>query len=315
MRLKLLLLCLFIVFGINFGFVAFAAVESTSILMSMVPANPSPNEDVTLTVKSYAEDLDGVLITWSVDGKVMSSGVGKKTFSTKAPGTGSESTVIATMAFPNVETTSTLIIKPSVMVLLWQAMDSYVPPFYKGKALAAPDTFVKVVAMPEISVNGVMIDPKNMTYSWQKDFGNEQDSSGYGKNFMLFKNDYLEHSNNAGVTVTTTDQKYSSAGRIDIGMTNPTLSFYKKDSSLGIIWEKALEDNHQILSDETIVAAPYFISPKDIRNPTLVFNWFINDSPISVPSYRKNLMPLKVEGGVSGVSQLKLEIASTNKIF
>jgi len=33
------------------------------------------------------------------------------------------------------------------MVLLWQADDSYVPPFYEGKALPSPNSEIKVVAM------------------------------------------------------------------------------------------------------------------------------------------------------------------------
>lgn len=315
LQLKLVLFFLLMVFGFSYSFVVFAAKESTSIIMHMIPANPAPNEEVDLTVKSYAEDLDGVLITWYVNGKIISSGVGQKSFKTITPPIGSESTVVANFAFPNVENQVTLVIKPTVMVLLWEAIDSYVPPFYKGKALASPDSFVKVVAMPEIDINGTMVDPKKMVYYWEKNFGNEENSSGYGKNSMTFKNDFLENSDNIGVVVNTTDQKYSSSGRIDIGMTNPTLSFYKKDTNLGILWEKVLEENHKIINDETIVAEPYYISPKDIRKPNLVFSWFIDDFIINRRSYKKNYLPLKVEEGSLGTSQIKLEIESTDKIF
>jgi hypothetical protein len=315
MKLGFTLFCIFTLFGLVFASSVFAVEESTSILMHAIPTNPGAGEEVTLTLKSYAEDLEGVLITWFVNGSGVSSGVGKKSLTIKAPTEGLESVVVAKMAFPNLETQVTYVLKPTSTILLWEAVDSYVPPFYKGKALASPDSFVKVVALPEISVGGRMIDPKTMTYAWELDFNKRPDDSGYGKDFMLFRNDYLEDSNNIGVSVTTTDQKYSSEKRIDIGMTNPIISFYKINPELGVIWEKALGNNHIISSSETIFAAPYYINPKDIRKPSLVFNWSINDTQISVPYYNKNIMPLRIEQGASGTSLLKLEIESTDKIF
>ena len=101
------------------------------------------------------------------------------------------------------------------------------------------------------------------------------------------------------MTASTVDQKYSSEGSIDIGTTQPKILFYKNDANLGTIWEQALSDGHKIQGDEVIEAAPYFISPKDIRIPTLTWDWSINDSLISVLGFRPNLIPLKVQEGTS----------------
>ncbi len=302
-------------FGLFVSLEVSAVEESTSILISVAPANPAPGEDVTLTLNSYAEDLNSVLISWSAGGTNIASGVGKKSVSVKAPALGSQTTVVATISLPTGATQVSVILKPSEMILLWEAEDSYVPPFYKGKALAPPDTFVKVVAMPEIRSGGSLVNSTNLVYAWQKDFNNVQDSSGYGKNYFTFRNDYLENSNNVGVTATTTDQKFSSAARINIGMATPLISFYKKDSNLGTLWENAIGNNHSIRESEVVVAAPYFISPRDIRRPDLIFRWFINDSPVTVDNYTKSSIPLKVEEGTSGVSKLRLLINSTDKIF
>ena len=201
------------------------------------------------------------------------------------------------------------------MVLLWQANDSYVPPFYRGKALPTSDSEVKVVAMPEIKTSSGIVSPKDMTYTWKKDYTNNQDGSGYGKNFFLYTNDYLDNSNNIDVIASTIDQKYSSEASIDIGIAQPKILFYKNDINLGTLWEQALSNGHKILGDEVMEAAPYFISPKDIRIPTLTWNWFINDSMVNILGFRKNLIPLKVQTGVSGTSKIKLEINNTDKIF
>jgi hypothetical protein len=160
-----------------------------------------------------------------------------------------------------------------------------------------------------------MVDPNNLVYAWKQDYTNRQENSGYGKNSFIYTSDYLENSNNIEVTASTTDQKYSSEASLNIGMTQPKIIFYKNDVNLGTIWEQALADGHKIQGDEVIEAAPYFISPKDIRIPTLTWSWSINDSFVNILGLRKNLMPLKVQTGVSGTSKIKLEINNNDKIF
>jgi len=291
------------------------ALSSIGISTQVVPENPAPNENVNITLKSYVNDLDSILVSWSVDGKKVSSGIGQKSFSLNAPSSGKETSVVATTSLPDGTIETKIIIRPYEMVLLWQAKDSYVPPFYKGKALPPPDTPVKVVALPEIKSGSSLINPKNLTYFWKKDYTNNQDGSGYGKNSFTYINDYLENSNNISVTVSTIDQKSSSVGNINIGMANPKIIFYKNDPNLGTLWEQALSNEHQILDTEVLEAAPYFISPGDIRIPTLTWNWFINGKAVNSPIYRKNTLPLQVKAGTSGTSKIRLEINNTEKIF
>jgi hypothetical protein len=250
-----------------------------------------------------------------MNGKNVSSGIGKKSFSLNAPNAGEEARVIATTSLPDGAVDTNIVIRPLVMVLLYQAKDSYVPPFYKGKAIPSPDSLVKVVALPEIKSGSSMVNPNNMTYLWKKDYTNNQDGSGYGKNSFTYVNDYLEDSNNIGVTASTIDQKYSSTTSIDVGMTKPKIIFYKNDTKMGTLWDQALSDGHKIIDSEVLVAAPYFISPGDIRIPTLTWDWFINDETVNAPTLRKNTMPLQVQTGTSGTSKIRLEINNTEKIF
>ena len=291
------------------------AASSSSILVNIAPENPAPNENVDINLSSYAYNLDNVLISWSVDGKNSLSGIGRKSFLINAPAAGSETSVVAMISLPDGAVDIRIIIRPAIMVLLWQANDSYVPPFYRGKAMPTPDSEVKVVAMPEIKSGSTFVDSKNMTYAWKQDYNNDQEASGYGKNSFIYMNDYLDNSNNISVTASTIDQKYFSEASLDIGTTQPKILFYKNDANLGTIWEKALSNGHKITGDEIVEAVPYFISPKDIRIPILTWNWFINDSLVNILGSRKNLMPLKIEAGVSGTAKIKLEVNNTYKVF
>lgn len=303
---------------IGFGVFSVSKIEAdslSSILVNMVPPSPAPNENVSVTLSSYADNLDSVLISWSVNGKNVVSGIGKKSFSVTAPALGSESTVLAKINLPSGQEETKIIIKPSTMVLLFEANDSYVPPFYKGKALPVVDSEIKIVAMPEIRTSSGLVNPKNMTYSWKKDYTNDVEASGYGKNSFTYTSDYLDDSSNIEVTASTLDQKYSVRGSINVGAIQPKILFYKNDGTLGPLWEEAFLQGHQIQDKDVVIAEPYFISPKEIRSPRLTWNWFINGQNVLIQGFKKNLMPLQVEEGVSGVSSLKLEIENRDKIF
>jgi len=317
MRLKFLLLNLIAGIVLSGAFLPFKAnaLSSSDILVNVTPENPAPNENVGIALNSYAVKLDNVLISWSVGGKTLLSGIGKKSFSLEAPSAGAETNVIATLSLPEGEISTRIVIKPNILVLLWQTDDSYTPPFYRGKAMPSPASQIKVIALPEIKSGSQMINPKNMVYAWKKDFTNNQDGSGYGKNSFVYTSDYLEDSNNISVKASTTDQKFSSEASIAIGTIQPKIVFYKNDANFGTLWEQALQNGHKITNEEIIEASPYFISPKDIRIPFLTWNWSINNSSVEILGTRKNLIPLKVETGVSGTSKIKLEIENIYKIF
>jgi hypothetical protein len=315
MRLKYLFLyCLIALLPI--GAFSVLAVSPSSISMSVVPPNPAPNESVTITLSSYAANLDSVSISWFVNGKSVLSGIGKKSYSTSVGSTGSRTTVLAKIALPDGEIDKSIILSPSVMILLWQATDSHVPPFYKGKALLPSESEVKIVAMPEIKTSAGFTSPKNMTYTWKKDYTNVASAGGYAKNSYTFTNDYLDDTNNIEVTASTLDQRYSASENINITSTLPKISLYKKDPLLGTIWENAIMNSHIITGNETLYAVPYFMSPKDIRRPDLAFSWFINDIAVSISSgFQKNILPITIPAGSSGTSKLKVQVENTDKLL
>lgn len=313
--LKFSVICLAMLVILVLPFQA-TALSPSVISVDMAPQSPKPNESTTISLSSYAANLDAILISWFVNGKKVSSGVGAKYFITNAPSAGTETTIRAVLNMPDGEIEKKIVLRPSVMVLLWETTDSYVPPFYRGKALPTAESQIKVVAMPEIKTGATMTNPKNLLYSWQKNYTNDTEASGYGKNSFTFVNDYLENLDNVSVTVSTLNGSNSSQAGISITATNPQISFYRNDPLLGTIWEQTIKDGHMIQSDEIIVAEPYFISPKELWSPSLVWNWFINGSLTNnLLEYRKNWLPIKVEGGVSGTSSLRLEIENNTQLL
>jgi hypothetical protein len=290
--------------------------SAESIYVDIVPQNPSPGENTNISLSSYSAKLDSVLISWSINGKTVQSGIGKKSLSLSAPASGKENQIIATIALPNNTIKKEISLKPSVATLLWQASASYVPPFYKGKALPGPGTTIKVVFLPEIYSGTQLLSPRTMTYSWKKDYTNNPDGSGYGKNSFIYTSDYLDASNNISVSASTVDQKYKTTAAIDINTFNPKLLFYKNDLTMGTLWEQSTKDGAMIIGDEIIEATPYFISSKNIGDPFLVWSWFINDLPVSENfNFKRNLLPIKTQIGISGSSIIRLEVDNLYKLY
>ena len=310
MRLRIFFLLLLFCFPLTTG-----AVSPSSISINVAPANPAPNEDVTITLGSYSSNLDGATISWSVNGKTAVSDVGLKSFRAKAPAAGAEMRIVAKITLPDGNIEKAVLLRPTVLTLLWQADDSYVPPFYKGKALPIAESSIKIVALPEIKSGSGNVDPKNLVYAWRKNYSNDPSASGYGKNYYLQINDYLDDRNHLSVTVSTTDQKYSSAEEITLGTFQPKMLFYKNDPELGTLWENALQNGHRIIGEEILEAAPYFISPGDIRIPSFTWAWSINGTYVSVAGIRKNVLPLKADSGSSGTSKIKLEVGNKYKLL
>lgn len=291
------------------------AASPESISMDVSPANPKPGENVTIKLSSYAANLDSVMISWSVDGQSTLSGIGQKSLSVTAGGSGTTMNIAVQILLPDGQITKSVALRPGNMTLLWQANDSYVPPFYRGKALPSADSSIKVVAMPEIRVGATMANPKSMTFYWEKNYINQQNASGYGKNYFTFVNDFLDDNNRVSVEAFTAGEGASAAATINVDIFEPEMLFYKNDPALGTLWEQALQDTHFINGEEVVVAAPYFISPKELWRPELVWRWFINDMLVDAPSYAAHVMPLRATPGASGTSKVKLEVENQYKFF
>ena len=293
-----------------FAFLSHAQTQTEDIVFGINPQYPKANDQVTASLSSYSTDLNKAKISWTLNGKLSIESVGKKDFSFKVGDAGTQTTLevqiqISDGSFVNKK----IIINPADIDMLWEARDTYVPPFYKGKAIAPSEGTIKVVAMPSSSGNQVYI------YNWKLDDTNKPDSSGYGKNFYSFKNSYLETSNIVEVSVSDLSGNNVGSGKTTIRPGIPKILFYEKDPLLGTKWEKSLDDGYTINPNgQTIVAEPYFFSPKNLNSSDLQFKWSLGGSEINTPT-TPNELSIKPESGQSGTSSIQISINNINTLF
>jgi len=182
MRNKILISISALIFTF-FAFSAYAQVQNADVVIDINPKYPRANEEVKASLSSYATDLNKSKISWKLNGQISIEAVGKKDFSFTTAGVGLQTVLEAEIqtsdgSFLNKK----IIITPSDIDMLWEATDSYTPPFYKGKALNTSEGMLKIVALTNSR------DSAGLSYNWKLDDTNKPDSSGYKKNYYIFKN-------------------------------------------------------------------------------------------------------------------------------
>jgi len=295
---------------IFFAFSIYAQVQSGDIAIDINPKYPKANEEVRASVSTFSTDLNKAKISWKLNGQLAIEAVGGKDFSFTTADQGLQTTLeVEIQTSDGSFVNKKIIITPTDIDLLWEAVDSYVPPFYKGKALNTKEGTIKVVALTDSRNSG------GLSYNWKLDDINKPDSSGYKKNYYIFKNSFLDKENAIEVTTSNLGDKNTGQGKILIKPVDPKIVFYKKDQILGSIYEKAIDNNFKINPNgEIFIVEPYFFSPKNLNSPDLEFKWSLGGIDTNTPSI-KNEIGLKPEEGQTGESSIKIKINNIKKMF
>lgn len=300
-----------LIFFMLFAFIAHAEVRESDIILSTSPKYPSPNQHVTATISTNATDLNKANISWSIGGKEIISAIGKKTFIFDMGSIGESISIQAKIDTVDGQSiTKNILSTPAEVDMLWEGDDSYVPPFYKGKTLVSEEGTFKVVAIPNMTTKYGHMTPENLSYAWTKDNSGQPNDSGWGKNYLIFKNSFLDDKNVIEVTASDLSGDTSTVGKITLSTTNPEIVFYKNDLKLGILYNNTIGDGFNLdTGGATFIAEPYFFSPKNIDSPNLNFDWVINGSQTSTPT-PKNVLSIKPNPNESGTAKIRLTITN-----
>lgn len=279
------------------------------------PEIPPPLQNITLTLSSYATDINSAFVIWKVGGKTQLSGTGEKKFQVTTGENGSTTVVDITIRPVSGEVIQKqFVIRPADIDILWEGADSYVPPFYKGRALPTSEGLIRVVAIPQVKDGSLQTDVSNFVFKWKRDDKVIQSGSGYGKNSLLLRQSYLNKKEVLDVSATGIGTGIITQKKFEVPIFKPKILFYEKDPLLGIRYNRALDQSFEVASGEkTIVAEPYFFGPVDALSPELEYTWTINGQSIYTPEI-KNVLTVK-KGTSAGVATIGLEIKNLLRLF
>ena len=296
-------------------FLASAQAVESDISVEMIPQSPGAFTNVLINLQSYSINLDSSTITWKVDGKVVAASVGIKNYEIRTGPIGSITTIVAEVKNNLNTITKTITIKPSSVDMLWESY-SYVPPFYKGKALPGEESEIHVVAIPQMKNNiGAMVKPSDVVYSWNRNDNAVPGASGYSKQDFTFNSSYLHNSQKVVVTASSSIDGTSARGEVSILPNPQKILFYKSTPLYGLDISKTINKGFSLKSGEvTIFAAPYNFSIKDGVDKDLSYKWKINNKIINTPE-RRNMLTIKPISGQVGVAQIELALESITKLY
>ena len=284
--------------------------------ISLDPQVPPPNSPVTITLGSYGNNLDAASIKWSLNGKVIQTGTGDKVLKMTTGNAGEISKIVVSL-IPNdgPPFSQTVTIVPENLDLLWQS-DGYVPPFYQGKALYPSQGKITFLAMPDfIAPDGTSIPAKNLIYKWTKDNTVLGSLSGYGQNTLDLTGEAIMGSVQVQVDVQNQDGSLHASKVIEVGPSDTEALIYQTNSLLGVLFNKAVLADFNLNGKEgTFEAYPYFFSTNTRNNPSLSYNWGMNNSSINVPSTQDN-MTFRNDNGSTGNSIVSVNISTVGKIL
>jgi len=293
--------------GLGFG---------ADLSISFSPAHPRASEAVQLTARSSGLDLSGSEIVWRANGKEIARGSGLDSTNITAGNLGEETriTVDATQPDGTSGSAQATIIPTGLDILV--DSDSYIPPFYRGRARASAGTNLLLQALPEFKLpTGSMAPASDLIYTWRRNGEVIGTVSGRGRSTAIIPSPHLFGTDTITVEAKTPDGTLSGASTLSLSSTEPVLALYEDHPLFGILYNQALGGTTFIPESEMAFAAvPYFAQIQNASDPRLVFDWRVNGSSISPSISHPNEITINANNS-TGIALLSLELTHTTNYY
>ncbi len=264
----------------------------------ITPEFPEPGAKVEASIDAYSLDTTGARITWNLDGVLIPGTDDARSVEVFAGKLG-EKKLLSARIEPVQGAPFTLrrYITPTAVDIVVEA-STYVPSFYRGRALPSADSEVRVIAIPQLGDN---TSPKTLTYQWEQNGNILFGGPVRGKQSITVSTPrYI----GGYLSVSIFDGEGNRVARRDISLTAvpPELHFYEENPLRGLS-ELAIRNNLSLIGDETTVhGEPYFFNMKGGET----YSWEINGAPGSA-TIDPHIITLRKTGG-GGTANIGLEV-------
>jgi hypothetical protein len=199
-------------------------------------------------------------------------------FSIQSGNYGSRKKITVIVSGSGLRIVKTITIIPQDATLLWEAINSYVPPFYHGKKIPSQESLIKISGIPNFKNISDATKLNDAVYIWTRNDNKILNSGGYGKDSLIIQHNKLRRSES--ITTDISDISGSSKTRqtIIIPISNPQIHWYYRDN---YNYRKLLSINRGLRvgqGDTRIIAEPYFFSLNQLND--LNFTWKMNNETL-----------------------------------
>jgi hypothetical protein len=287
------------------------------ITIQQIPSIPKPGETVSVQITAYSTDLNKAKITWTIDGKVITSQTGAVTFQFLAPQSGKTSTLVIKIEKEGGGTlTKTIVVSPADVDLIYEAQ-TYVPPFYKGKKKFSSEAVIKFIAIPNfVTPKGNKIAISDLVYTWKVNGTVQQSVSGYGKNVFLTKGTLIERPTQVTVEVSAVNSTLKASQTIGFKSSAPEVVLYENNPILGIVYEKAIQGTFNLDRPQVdFEAVPYFFSGQYKDSSSIQYTWSLNGISVTSKGINENYLVLRNDKNEDGRALVNVSVQHASNIM
>ena len=286
----------------------------SDLTLRATPSTPGPGQIVQLSVQSVIFDLTTSHITWYANDTVLAEGMGVSTATLVAGPIGSETTVRVEITRQDVSASTEGVIRPTQVDLIWEAV-SYVPPFYKGRALPSAGTSVRLFAIPRFQFSGSQIPPGELHYTWKQNGKTIPSASGLGRNSALLNGPVLFGTDTISVDVRSANNELTGSASVRISSVEPKIKLYEEHPIFGILYNRAFGSQVSIPETEaTFVAVPYFAPARSPDDRLLVYRWRVNNTTVPNNPTTPSTITLNATGS-NGQASMELGLTHATNFF
>jgi len=290
-------------------FAQFANQSEAKVSIESSPKYPKPNSTVKLTLNDYTVGSVGEDIYWYINGILAPEFTNERIISLITSGLG-EATIIEVHYVQNgiVVQKNTHVIKPVQVDIIIESA-TYVPEFYKGRALPSTESKIRAIA--------VVNDGKNtplQEYSYRWTFGQNVLFSGVVKSRFAVDVTMSAFSGNS-ISVVVYDSSGNAVGesRLQIQISNPKLYLYSYSPLRGFIEKAESNLNARVGENLQLYAEPYFLSSQVLSNSNVTIS--AKYGGITIPSGPlKNVFTIQ-NSGTPERKQIVVEILSKQRLY
>ncbi len=288
----------------------------TNLSIALSPQSPRPGQQVLLTAQGVGIDLQGSSIVWHAGGNIIAQGVGANTATLTAGALGSVVPIEVDVATQGGGTYSAqATIAPTTLDLLVSS-DSYVPPFFRGRAFPSAGTDLLVQAVPTfVRADGSTIPVSSITFTWKKDGQVLGALSGAGRSLAVIPIEHVYGNNTVTVTAVSSDGSLSGEATVSLPTTNPVLDLYEDHPLYGILFNNALSPLSTIGENEvTFAAIPYFMQAQSTADRQLAYRWSVNGNTVDVSPSDPNEITVNANNS-SGQAAIALDLTHSGNFY
>ncbi len=287
-----------------------------AVLITYSPVHPRPGDTVRLEARSSVLDLGKTNITWRVNGKTSAQGTGADSTTITLGGLGIATEVtVSVAAQDDVAASAEVTIIATELDLLVDS-DSYVPPFYRGRAHASAGTNLYLQAIPQFKrPSGTYVASPAINFTWKKNGEIMGSVSGKGKSSLVMPAEHLFGNERITVEARSEDGVFVNEASYVLSPVQPILTLYQNHPLFGLMYHQALGAVTFIPGSEmTFVAVPYFAQAVRAEDPALIYAWRVNGKAIPASATNPNAITINAENS-SGVALLNVELTHATNYF